>query len=135
MREHGGIYLLRMGPHRKFLMLSTAETAEPLLTDSKQLYKGEVYKFLRSWLGTGLLTSEGTKWKRNRKIITPTFHFRVLEDFLETFNAKGDILMEKLKGECGRGAFNVVPYFTFFALDAICGKYLMHQKSSFYRFL
>lgn len=124
-REYGGIYQLQMGPFEKSVMLTSAETVEPLLADSKQLRKSKDYTFLHSWLGAGLLNSEGARWKRNRRIITPTFHFKVLEDFLESFNAKGEILMEKLKGECGREAFNIVPYLSLFTLDAICGKCLV----------
>lgn len=125
MREHGGIYQIHVGPLKKFVILSSFQTAEPLLSDSKQLYKGDTYKFLHGWLGRGLLTSEGTKWKRNRRIIAPTFHFGVLEDFLQTFNVKGDILMEKLKEDCGEGTFDIFPYMALFALDSICGEYLV----------
>lgn len=50
--------------------------AEELLHSSKNIEKAYLYNFLHSWLGTGLLTSKGEKWKTRRRLITPTFHFR-----------------------------------------------------------
>ena len=52
-----------------------------------------LYKVLRPWLGDGLLLSEGAKWKRNRKLITPAFHFGVLKTYINVFNECIDTAM------------------------------------------
>lgn len=55
-------------------------------------------------------------------MVTPAFHFKILEDFVEVFNAVSDVLLKKLRKELGKDSFDVFPYFNLFALDVICGK-------------
>lgn len=65
----------------------------------------------------------GSKWKTRRKMITPTFHFKILDQFLEVFNASGDILVDKLSQEVGKPSTDLYPYINLFSLDVICGKF------------
>ena len=37
------------------------------------------YRFIRPWIGDGLLVSHGQKWLRNRRLLTRAFHFDVLK--------------------------------------------------------
>jgi cytochrome P450 family 4 len=55
-------------------------------------------------------------------MITPTFHFKILENFVEVFWEKSQILLSKLKEEVGSQGFDVFPYITKCTLDIICGK-------------
>lgn len=41
--------------------------------------------------------STGEKWKKNRKMLTPTFHFKILEDFLPIMNENTKIFIELLE--------------------------------------
>ncbi|XP_063314162.1 cytochrome P450 4V2 [Pelobates fuscus] len=103
-----------------FLIVYNPETVEPLLNSSKHMDKSFAYKFLHPWLGTGLLTSTGDKWRSRRKMITPTFHFAILAEFLEVMNEQSKILIEKLKQHDGKGTFNCFMDVTLCALDIIC---------------
>ncbi|KAF2886992.1 hypothetical protein ILUMI_19181, partial [Ignelater luminosus] len=87
---------------------------------TKILDKASNYSFLHSWLGRGLLTSEGAKWQKHRKILTPAFHFKILEQFIEIFDFHGNILVQKLEKEVGKKSVNIYPYVTLCALDTIC---------------
>ena len=40
-------------------------------------------RYLMPWLGSGLGTSNGGKWHSRRKLLTPAFHFKLLESFLD----------------------------------------------------
>jgi hypothetical protein len=55
-------------------------------------------------------------------MLTPSFHFKILEDFLEVFSANSEILVKKLQQEVDRDYFDVHPYITNCALDIICGQ-------------
>jgi len=93
---------------------------EVILGSSKHINKSFGYNFLHSWLGTGLLTSKGQKWHTHRKMITPTFHFKILDSFVEVFSEKSEILISKLQKEIGSKGFDVFPYITKCTLDIIC---------------
>jgi cytochrome P450 len=114
-----------------------------LLSSNKFIDKSSEYDFLHPWLGTGLLTStgilslhslvaryssgdllwrEGTKWFGRRKMLTPSFHFKILEDFVHVFNEQSQILVSKLKEALPNGGdTNIYQYVTRCTLDIICG--------------
>nr|KAF7416646.1 hypothetical protein H0235_011177 [Vespula pensylvanica] len=85
-----------------FVTLIHPEDIEILLRSTQHLQKNVPYKFLRPWLSTGLITSEGEKWQQRRKILTPTFHFNILKHFILTFNEEAQYLVKSLK-EKGEG--------------------------------
>ncbi|XP_053556231.1 cytochrome P450 4V2 [Bombina bombina] len=103
-----------------FLILYHADTVEPILSTSKHMDKAHAYKFLHLWLGKGLLTSTGEKWRTRRKMITPTFHFAILSEFLEVMNEQSKILIDKLWKHTGEESFNCFIDVTLCALDIIC---------------
>lgn len=93
------------------------------MTSPKFISKSDDYEFLLPWLGTGLLTSTGRKWSQRRKIITPTFHFKILEQFIDTFDHQSSILIDKLNAKMeveGSKGFDIYPLITLCALDVIC---------------
>ena len=55
-------------------------------------------------------------------MLTPTFHFSILLEFLEVMNEQADILVEKLGREVGEGPFDCFQTITLCALDIICGE-------------
>ncbi|XP_052818734.1 cytochrome P450 4C1-like [Mya arenaria] len=97
------------------------EEAEKLLNTTKHLDKSSDYQFMQPWIGTGLLVSTGNKWKSRRKLLTPTFHFKILNDFVEVFNKHSGTLVTKLrKSADGITEINIADDMTLCALDIIC---------------
>ncbi|KAG8234871.1 hypothetical protein J437_LFUL014563 [Ladona fulva] len=104
-----------------WVLIYSSEAAEPILSSNKHIDKSPDYSYLHPWLGTGLLTSAGQKWHSRRKILTPAFHFRILDDFLDVFREQSQVLVEKLEKEAVKGEpFNLFPYITLCTLDIIC---------------
>ncbi|KAK9744650.1 Cytochrome P450 [Popillia japonica] len=70
------------------LQLIRAEYVEVIMNSTLHISKGKQYDRLKPWLGQGLLTSSGRRWFQHRKLITPTFHFKILENFMDVFIEK-----------------------------------------------
>ena len=51
------------------------------------------YRYGLPWLGDGLLLSNGPKWARNRRLLTPAFHFEVLKDYIKVKNKAVEIFL------------------------------------------
>jgi cytochrome P450 family 4 len=110
------------GPFPIF-MIYTPEAAETLLASNKLIDKCREYDYLHPWLNTGLLTSTGSKWHVRRKMLTPAFHFKILEDFVDIFNEQSRVLVHKLHTSPETGnpnGFNIFPFIALCTLDIIC---------------
>jgi cytochrome P450 len=77
----------------------------------------------------------GDKWHSHRKILTATFHFKILEEYIQVFNSYSQALVQKLEELIGQPFVDVTPYITMCTLDIICGKtfinYLLRSYSYF----
>ncbi|KAJ4450387.1 hypothetical protein ANN_01808, partial [Periplaneta americana] len=58
-------------------------------------------------------------WHIHRKLLTPAFHFRILEQFVEVFNNNANILLENLSKHVNGLDFEIRPYIQLCALDNI----------------
>ena len=94
-------YVVHAGPVRPVLILVHPETAKVILktAEPKAMMGGSGYTLLRPWLGDGLLISSGAKWFRNRRLLTPGFHFDVLKPYMDVFNDCSRTLLRKLERE------------------------------------
>ncbi|XP_047472820.1 cytochrome P450 4C1-like [Penaeus chinensis] len=100
-------------------MICSARGAEVILASQRHTHKGASYDLLRDWLGDGLLLSTGSKWHSRRKLLTPAFHFKILEDFLDVFNGQSTTMIQQLRGKADGKPFDIFPFITRCALDII----------------
>lgn len=63
----------------------------------------------------------GEKWHNRRKILTPAFHFNVLQQFVTIFTQQTRDLIEKLEQHHKEPYIDIVPYITEFTLHSING--------------
>jgi hypothetical protein len=63
-------------------------------------------------------------------MLTPSFHFEILKQFMEVFNRNGDILVRRLSSHVDGPQFDVTSYITMCTLDVICGQWLSRRLHS-----
>jgi cytochrome P450 len=72
-----------------------------------------------------LVYSDGEKWRSRRKLLTPTFHFKILAGFHNVFNEHAKVLVSQLDKVADGRETNIFNYVTLCTLDVICGKSLI----------
>ncbi|XP_045033405.1 cytochrome P450 4C1 isoform X1 [Daphnia magna] len=95
VRKYGRIYRTWKGTSA-IVSISSPQHVERLLTSQKNIDKSSYYAFLEPWLENGLLLSSGEKWKKDRRLVTPAFHFQILGDFFDVFNRNAVILIDQI---------------------------------------
>lgn len=109
---------------RPFVLLYDADAVEVILSSNTLTDKSAEYSWLKPWLGEGLVTSNKNKWKTRRKILTPAFHFRILQDFLPIINEQSHVLVYKTRKMIREGKTSpyaeLLPIVTLCTLDTIC---------------
>lgn len=64
------------------------------------------------------------KWHTRRKILTPSFHFNILQQFTPTFFEKSKKLVDELDGLVDK-TIDVIPLIAKYTLLTICGENLL----------
>ncbi len=89
--------------HIKALHLNIVFVTDPkyirfvLQTNQKHYVKSAIYNKLKLILGDGLVTSEGDLWKRQRKLIQPSFHKQTIYNLFDTMLGSTNEMMEEWK--------------------------------------
>lgn len=122
LREtYGESMKLWLGPELN-LWLGDVKDVEAVLGSTLINDKATQYKTLEAWLNEGLLISRGQKWHKRRKILTPAFHFKILDDFIEIFVKESEKLVQNLKREMKmEKQILLYDWINLCTLDSICG--------------
>ncbi|XP_037038601.1 cytochrome P450 4d1-like isoform X2 [Bradysia coprophila] len=112
------------------VFLSDPKAVETLLSSKNYIEKSILYKFITPWLNEGLLLSKGAKWFQRRKLLTPAFHFKILEQFVEVFDRQSDYLVNNLNRYSKGEKVELFPLVTNYALDVICESAMGTQLSA-----
>ncbi|KAF5287034.1 hypothetical protein FQA39_LY16148 [Lamprigera yunnana] len=78
------------------IVVSDPKHIQIILGNNKHINKNFLYTFMHTFLGEGLLTNNGIKWKLCRKHVQPLFHVNALKIFVETFVESAQLLAEQL---------------------------------------
>nr|XP_022918200.1 cytochrome P450 4C1-like [Onthophagus taurus] len=101
------------------VILSNPNDIEMVISQMKHLTKSATYIPLNNWLKEGLLLSDGSKWQERRKLLTPTFHFTILNQFTKTFIEESNKLAIDIKKKLNEPV-DVLSLVTNFTLQSIC---------------
>src|SRR5205823_5481574 len=80
-REFGDTFRYKVGPFRVTVANHPNAIEQVLVSKSRSFKKDPFYETMKRILGEGLLTSEGDFHKRQRRLIQPIFHHRLIEEY------------------------------------------------------
>ncbi|XP_025090186.1 phylloquinone omega-hydroxylase CYP4F2-like [Pomacea canaliculata] len=108
-----------LGPSIPVIFVSHPDTVKLILKTSEPKAQ-RFYHLLEPWIGDGLLLSKGRKWGRNRRLLTPAFHFDILKPYLGIKNTAADVLLDNIGVHAEKDEyFEVFSVISKFALDVI----------------
>ena len=81
-----------IGPFQVRIVLHHSDLVKKVLREPKD---DDMYSLLKPWLGEGLLISQGKKWFRNRRLLTPAFHCKILKPYVDVYNSCLKIMLQK----------------------------------------
>uniref|UniRef100_A0A336M3X1 CSON009398 protein n=1 Tax=Culicoides sonorensis TaxID=179676 RepID=A0A336M3X1_CULSO len=92
---------------------------QEIIANSPKFIKANEYDFFKVWLGNSLVITHGERWYKLRKLLTPAFHFQILERFVQIFEEQADVLIEKMTKLPGGVMEDAFDDFHAYALDVI----------------
>src|SRR5271157_3877214 len=81
VRAHGDIVKLRLGNLRTYLLVHPQHIEYVLRTHHENFIKDKLTQTISPLVGQGLLTSEGTFWKRQRRLAQPAFQHQQIQRY------------------------------------------------------
>ncbi|CAG7715314.1 unnamed protein product [Allacma fusca] len=134
-KKHGSRLKVILGYFAYNLFLTDPKDIEKVVNSHALIEKGISYNFLLPWLGNGLLIQGGEKWNKRRRILTPAFHFKILESFQRVFDEQSAVLVQVMKEKLeAMEAIEIHSLFSLCALDIISetamGRKLNCQRES-----
>lgn len=94
---------------------------QEMIANNPKFIKSAEYDFFKIWFGNSLVITHGERWHKLRKLLTPAFHFQILERFVQIFEEQSEVLVAKIK-KIPDGVFeDAFDLFHAFALDVISG--------------
>src|SRR6195256_3055512 len=101
----GDIYRV-FAPGRKshtYVIHHPDDVKRVLVSNHRNYTKGVGLDRVKILLGKGIMTSEGELWKRQRYMMQPMFHRRVITEFAAVIDAENERFISRLEAVAARG--------------------------------
>lgn len=121
IKKYGSLIHLKIIA-RHYVIINDPDDIKVLLSSVQHITKGPDYEMLEPWLNKGLLTSTDQKWHSRRKLLTNTFHFKILETYVPSLNKHSRSLVKNLinASENEKSIADIDSHVTLCALDIVC---------------
>lgn len=120
--ELGDIYRVYAPSRHSYTWLSNHpdDVKRVLVSNHKNYVKGIGFDRVRILLGNGIVTSDGELWRRQRYMMQPAFHRRVLTQFGKLIDDANDRFLARWAAQAARGErINVTNDMSALALEVI----------------
>lgn len=107
------------GPFVSFLNIHHPDYVKTILATTEP--KDDlVYRFLIPWIGEGLLVSNGQKWFRHRRLLTPGFHYDILKPYIKLMADSANTMLDKWEvHSISNDTFELFEHVSLMTLDSI----------------
>ncbi len=123
--KHGDIFEVQLGRKKSAIFTRNAGLTKHILQKQHRKYfKSDLQsKDLAKYIGEGLLTSNGEKWLRQRRLIQPAFHKKKLQTLAATI--KNEVKYELSKIQPGK-TIEVLPFMSDLAFRVVAKSLLSY---------
>lgn len=96
--RHGPVFRVKVGPGLSpLLAVREPELVEQVLVKDRDKFgKGLVLQWLKTIFANSILVSEGEHWRKQRRIMAPSFTRRALADYAEIFVRRTDEALDRV---------------------------------------
>ncbi|XP_038713594.1 cytochrome P450 CYP749A22-like [Tripterygium wilfordii] len=100
--KYGMNFLVWYGP-RASLVVSEPELIKEILNDKDQTYpKIDAEAYVKKLIGDGLVTSNGEKWAKMRKLVNYAFHAESLKNMIPAMISSAEVMIERWRNHEGK---------------------------------
>lgn len=104
---YGDASRIPLGPKTLYLFNHPDHAKYVLADNPLNFHKGIGLQHARKVIGDGLLTSEGDRWKAQRKVIQPVFQAKRINAQLGAVADEAETLVKRLRSQTGRGVVDI----------------------------
>ncbi|KAL3271099.1 hypothetical protein HHI36_021595 [Cryptolaemus montrouzieri] len=108
-----------LGP-KLMIAVTKPEYLQIIMNHPDCLEKDSSYRFLKKYVGNGLISAPVQIWKKNRKLIQPTFRQKILDSFVVVFVEHTKTLTDIMMKHAGTGEVDMASFLNAFMIDLVC---------------